>query len=105
MPSEAKLRGIPTIRMINLLWQVITTVLQIILGFYGFWFVWRVLLPVLPGSENQDERIAPFARDFTDPVVNRLNQTFRINKWLAALVGLLLVSAASVGVSYLATIG
>ncbi len=36
---------------------------QVVLSFYAFWLVWRVLLPDLPGPPDRDDRIAPGARD------------------------------------------
>lgn len=66
---------------------------QIVLGFYGFWLVWRVLLPLLPGPQKDSDRIAPYALYFTDPVIRPLADYFHIRpRWLAA--GALVVVAA-----------
>jgi hypothetical protein len=67
---------------------------QIVLGFYGFWLVWRVLLPVLPGPPRTDERIAPFAGYFTDPLTAPLVGLLRLPPWLATLIVLLADAAA-----------
>lgn len=67
---------------------------QIVLSFYGFWLVWRVLLPVLPGPADPDERIARFAGYFIDPLAAPLVRMLRLPVWLAALV-LLVVDAAA----------
>lgn len=82
--------------MVTLAWQVVVTILQLILGFYGFWFTWRVLLPVLPAPENPPERIAPFALYYTDPFVNRLVSYLPLNAWFASVLGLLIVALLNV---------
>ncbi len=64
------------------------------LSFYGFWLVWRVLLPVLPGPREPIERIVPFAGYFTDPLAAPLIRLLRLPSWLAALL-LLLADAAA----------
>jgi hypothetical protein len=66
---------------------------QIVLSFYGFWLVWRVLLPVLPGPREPDKRIARYAGYFTDPLTAPLIRFLRLPPWLAALV--LLVTDAT----------
>jgi hypothetical protein len=73
--------------------------LQIVVAFYGFWFVWRVLLPILPGPERAKERIAPFACYFTDPLVNPIAQRLRLNTWMVSALFLLLVAAVQVGLT------
>jgi len=67
---------------------------QIVLGFYGFWLVWRVLLPVLPGPADPAKRIAPFAGYFTDLLAAPLIRLLRLPPWLAVLV-LLVADAAA----------
>lgn len=67
---------------------------QIILGFYGFWLVWRVLLPVLPGPEKDSDRMAPYAGYFTDPVIRRAAERIQVHpRWIAA--GALVIIAAA----------
>ena len=88
--------------MSRLLLQVGFTLTRFILGFYSFWFIWRVLLPILPGPVKREERIAPFALYFTAPFVKRLSRF--LGEWLAAFVGLLIIALLDVGVAYLAAI-
>lgn len=70
-------------------------VVNIAAGFYGFWLVWRVLLPVLPGPRDADERLAPYAHYFTDPFVAPLARLLHIPDrvvtafWLIAVGGLM----------------
>lgn len=71
---------------------------QLVLSFYGFWLVWRVLLPVLPGPRDPVERIAPFAGYFTDPLTAPLVR-LRLPTWVAALLLLLADAAAFVALS------
>lgn len=85
----------------SFLMRTTITVAQIVVAFYGFWFVWRVLLPALPGPDNADERIAPYACYFTDPLVDPLAR--RLHPWLVSAVYLLLVAGAQVGLTVLAT--
>ncbi len=75
---------------------------QIVLGFYGFWLVWWVLLPVLPGPADPDDRIAPFAGYFTTPLTAPLTKFLRLPPWLATVL-VLLVDAA--GLTALARAG
>lgn len=81
--------------------QTGVTVIQIGVAFYGFWFVWRVLLPVLPGPDNPDERIASYARYFTDPIVAALARSLRLGEWLVSALLLLAVAAIQVGLAHL----
>lgn len=39
--------------------QTLISLGQLVLGFYGFWLVWQVLLPELPGPRDPKDRIAP----------------------------------------------
>lgn len=74
----------------------IVTALQYGLSFYGFWLVWRVLLPHLPGPADRDERAAPFVWYFTNPFVVPIANALHIPARLVALLFLLLVAGASV---------
>lgn len=49
--------------------RTVIAVVQLVLSFYGFWLVWRVLLPELSGPRNSEDRTAPFAGYFVDPLV------------------------------------
>jgi hypothetical protein len=77
-------------------------VVQLVVGFYGFWLVWRVLLPVLPGPRNPADRIAPYDRYFTDPFVLPLSHRLRVHPRVVSAVLLFLVAAAQVGLGRLA---
>ncbi len=80
----------------NFLLQIFIAVFKIMLAFYGFWFVWQVLLPILPGPKKNSKRIARFADYFTDPLVKPLARILHIHpRYLCALF-LLLVAAAQV---------
>jgi hypothetical protein len=72
---------------------VLVNLVQLVLGFYGFWLVCRVLLPVLPGAGNPDQDISPFAGPLTDPLVVPLVRLLRLPRWPAVL--LLLVADAA----------
>jgi short subunit fatty acids transporter len=74
----------------------VVTVLQYAVSFYGFWLVWRVLLPALPGPADPDERVAPYVRYFTDPFVVPVANALHIPVRLVALVALVIVAAVSV---------
>jgi uncharacterized protein YggT (Ycf19 family) len=78
------------------------TLARFTLGFYSFWFIWRVLLPILPGPVKREERIAPFALYFSDPFVKPLSRL--VGEWFAAVIGLLIIALLDVGVAYLATL-
>ncbi len=82
--------------------QTVIGVAQLVAGFYGFWLVWRVLLPILPGPRDPEERIAPFDRYFTDPFVLPLAHRLRIHQRVVSAVLLFVVSAAQVGLGRLA---
>lgn len=70
-------------------------VARIVVGFYGFWFVWRALAPILPGPRQERERVARFAYFFTDPLVewfangNNLLRRVVIIGWLVIVAALL----------------
>jgi hypothetical protein len=85
----------------SFLWQTIIGVAQLVAGFYGFWLVWRVLLPILPGPRDPADRIAPFDRYFTDPFVLPLARRLRLHQRLVSAVLLLLVAATQVGLGRL----
>lgn len=74
---------------------------RIVLSFYGFWLVWRVLLPILPGPPRRADRLAPFARYFTDPLVRPLTERAGLHEWVALLLWLVLVAAALVALGRL----
>lgn len=64
---------------------------QIVLGFYGFWLVWRVMLPWLPGPDDADDRIAVYAYYFTNPILEPVARVTRMpvrGVAVVALVGL-----------------
>ncbi len=86
----------------SFLWDTVIGVAQLVAGFYGFWLVWRVLLPILPGPRDPEDRIAPFDRYFTDPFVLPLARLLRIHQRLVSAVLLFLVAAAQVGLGRLA---
>ena len=74
----------------------VVTVLQYAVSFYGFWLVWRVLLPDLPGPPDRDDRIAPYVWYFTDPFVVPIAKALHIPARLVALVALVVVAGVSV---------
>ena len=76
--------------------SVAGAVVQIVLGFYGFWLIWRVLLPYLPGPEESDERVAPFVGYFTDPFVDPLANRLHLPARVIAALSVLAVGAAMV---------
>lgn len=78
------------------------TLLRIVVAFYGFWFVWRVLLPILPGPPDAKDRVAPFACYFTDPLVGPVSSATRLGPWTVSMLFLLAVAGAQVGLSRLA---
>lgn len=73
--------------------------LQILLGFYGFWLIWRVLLPWLPGPSDPEKRIAPYAYYFTDPLVKPVTDTLHVPDRLIAAALLVLVALTSAGIT------
>lgn len=85
----------------SFLWDTVIGVAQLVAGFYGFWLVWRVLLPILPGPRDPKERIAPFDRYFTDPFVLPLARRLRIHQRAVSAVLLFAVAAAQVGLGRL----
>lgn len=72
---------------------------QFVLSFYAFWLVWRVLLPLLPGPADPNDRVAPFVGYFTDPVVNPLARTLRLPPRAVAAALLVAVAVLSVVLS------
>jgi uncharacterized protein YggT (Ycf19 family) len=80
-------------------WAV--TVVQYALSFYGFWLVWRVLLPVLPGPRDPSDRVVPYVWYFTDPFVNPVAKALHVPSRLIALVALVVVAAVSVALGRL----
>ncbi len=81
--------------------EVVTLTLQFGLSFYAFWLVWRVLLPDLPGPADPDDRIAPYAKYFTDPFLAPASKALHAPIRLMALVALVAVAGLSVGVGRL----
>ena len=77
---------------------------QILLGFYGFWLAWRVLLPYLPGPRDPDDRVAPFVGYFTDPFINPVAERLRLPARLVAAFAIVVVASASVTVRRLSSI-
>jgi len=75
---------------------VVVTLLRIVLGFYGFWLVWRVALPWLPGPADAEDRIAPFACYFTDPFLRPVARWTRLPPRALAAVALVGVAAVLV---------
>lgn len=80
---------------------VVAALGQSVLSFYGFWLVWRVLLPDLPGPAAAEERIAPFAAYFTDPFVQPAGKALHLPPRLVALLALVIVALGSVALARL----
>lgn len=81
--------------------EVAVAVVQFALSFYGFWLIWRVLLPDLPGPADRDDRIAPYALYFTDPFIVPTAKALHVPARFMALVALILVAALSVALGRL----
>jgi len=81
--------------------RTVIAVVQLVLSFYGFWLVWRVLLPELPGPRNPDDRIAPFAGYFIDPLVQPLAKRSHVHPRLLSGLLLIAVAAGQVGLDRL----
>jgi hypothetical protein len=71
-------------------------VAQVMLGFYGFWLAWRVLLPYLPGPPQAEDRVAPFVGYFTDPFIRPVAERLHLPARLVAAFALVVVASASV---------
>lgn len=80
----------------SFLLQTLIAVIKIVLSFYGFWLVWQVLLPILPGPRDKSKRIARFACYFTDPFVKPLSRVLHVHPKFLCVLFLLLVAAAQV---------
>jgi uncharacterized protein YggT (Ycf19 family) len=80
----------------SFLLHTLIAVVKIVFSFYGFWFVWQVLLPILPGPRDRSKRIARFAGYFTDPLVKPLARVLHIHPKFLCVLFLLLVAAAQV---------
>lgn len=80
--------------MVGFTFEVVVTLARIVLGFYGFWLVWRVALPWLPGPEDAKDRIAPFACYFTDPILEPVARVIRLPVRGVATVALVGVAVA-----------
>jgi hypothetical protein len=76
--------------------ELAVALVQFALSFYGFWLVWRVLLPLLPGPAATDKRIAPYVGYFTDPFVVPLAGALHVPSRLVALLALIALAALSV---------
>ncbi len=87
--------------LMSFLMQTGITIVQFVLGFYGFWIVWRVLLPILPARRASD-RISPFAGYVTDPIVVPLARTLHVHEWLVSVLLLIALAMASAGLDRLA---
>lgn len=74
---------------------------HLVLSFYGFWLVWRVLLPLLPGPKEPGDRIAPYAGYFTDPFVQPFTRRLHVHPWLVSPVLLIAVAAGQIGLERL----
>lgn len=74
--------------------------IQLLLSFYGYWLVWQVLLPVLPGPPHTNDRIAPFAGYFIDPLRAPLTTHLRLPPWIASLILLITDAAAHVALTH-----
>lgn len=81
--------------------EVAVAVAQFPLSFYGFWLVWRVLLPDLPGPAERDDRVAPFVWYFTNPFVVPVAEALHVPGRLIALVALTVVGGLSVALGRL----
>ncbi len=79
--------------------EVTVAVVQFALSFYGFWLVWRVLLPLLPGPAAADERVAPYVGYFTDPFVTPVASALHVPARLVTLLALIVLAALSVALS------
>ena len=71
-------------------------VAQIVLGFYGFWLIWRLLLPYLPGPADSHERVAPFVGFFTDPFIDPVARRLHLPVRLVTALWVVVVAAVSV---------
>lgn len=81
--------------------QTFIAVGQLVLGFYGFWLVWRVILPELPGPRDPDDRIAPYAGYFVDPFVQPLARGLHVHPRVLSALFLLGVGACQVALNRL----
>lgn len=93
--------GRPKGPVLSFLLAVVAALGQSVLSFYGFWLVWRVLLPDLPGPAPAEKRIAPFAGYFTDPFVRPIATALHVPTRFVALGALVIVAVASVALSNL----
>lgn len=82
--------------ILTFLLAVVGAVVQIVLGFYGFWLIWRVLLPYLPGPRDPGERAAPFVGYFTDPFIDPI--AARLHLPPRGVAALAVVAVATAGV-------
>lgn len=80
--------------MVDFAVEVVISLARIVMSFYGFWLVWRVALPWLPGPAEAKERIAPFACYFTDPILEPVARLTGLPIRGLATIALLGVAAA-----------
>lgn len=85
----------------NFFLAVVAALGQIVLSFYGFWLIWRVLLPELPGPAAVEKRIAPYAGYFTDPFVRPVAKALHVPPRPVALLALIIVAIGSVSLDRL----
>lgn len=73
--------------------QTAITIMTVAAAFYGFWLVWRVLMPVLPGPSDLEHNFSPFGKRFTDPLIIPVARFLHLPERLIAAVWLVLVAA------------
>jgi len=82
--------------VVSFIIAVAGAITQIMLGFYGFWLAWRVLLPYLPGPREPNDRVAPFVGYFTDPFINPVAERLHLPARLVSTFAVVVVATASV---------
>jgi len=73
--------------------QTAITIVSVATGFYGFWLVWRVLMPLLPGPRDLEHGFSPFGKRFTDPLISPIARVSHLPERLIAGFWLILVAA------------
>lgn len=81
--------------------QTLLSVGQLILGCYGFWLVWQVLLAELPGPRDPHDRIAPYAGYFTGPLVQPVARRLPVRPHVVSGLLLLLLAAGEAALRHL----
>jgi hypothetical protein len=102
LPVRRRHRRSSVRQVTGLLADVGITLVRIVLNFYGFWLIWRILLPWLPGPADVHERVAPYVCYFTDPFVIPTARRLRLGERVVAAAALIIVAAALVGLDLLA---